>query len=207
VDATLVEVLEHGGGERGTAARAVLPGLARWGAAAAVAAAGGAVLVRGVRPVPSGAVEVTATEDLVVVLADAVAVVAVADGPSVRWSCSPSAVRAVVELLELPRSAVDRVARAVARTSDEAPPGGVPLMRALDAVVAADRQELAGRLHDGPVQELTAAQLLLDSALWGVDLPAGARDPLEQGLGALRAAIAGCRTLMADLREGGGQRA
>jgi hypothetical protein len=50
------------------------------------------------------------------------------------------------------------------------------------------------------VQELTAAQLLIDSALWGDDVPGSVREPLEQGLEALRQAITSCRGIMAELQ-------
>jgi signal transduction histidine kinase len=65
------------------------------------------------------------------------------------------------------------------------------------------RQHFATRLHDGPVQELTAAQLFLDTAIMElreqgvVDL--GDDSPLQRGAEALRAAIASTRALMREV--------
>jgi signal transduction histidine kinase len=70
------------------------------------------------------------------------------------------------------------------------------LLVALNDVAVAAGTQAAHRLHDGPVQELTAAQLLMESAL-----PADHEDAdgLVRGLEALRAAILSTRQLMAEL--------
>lgn len=70
------------------------------------------------------------------------------------------------------------------------------LVSALGAGLAADRGYLANLLHDGPVQDLTAAQLMLDSALL-----AGEPDPtgLERVLSAVQGAVRSLRGLMRDL--------
>jgi signal transduction histidine kinase len=64
--------------------------------------------------------------------------------------------------------------------------------------VQAERRRIAALLHDGPIQELTAAHLLLNSAIAG--RPDTANDPvLQQGLRSLEAAVESCRALMQDL--------
>lgn len=67
------------------------------------------------------------------------------------------------------------------------------------------RQRLAHRLHDGPIQELTAAQLFLDGLALRMEaqqVDGALRESLDRGLGALRNATAGCRQLMDSLRPG-----
>lgn len=64
--------------------------------------------------------------------------------------------------------------------------------------VAAERRDIAGRLHDGPIQQLTAAQLFFDTAL--MQMADDARHPLlVRGHESLRDAIASCRALMREL--------
>lgn len=67
------------------------------------------------------------------------------------------------------------------------------------------RRRLAHRLHDGPIQELTAAQLFLDGLALRMEaqqVDEALRESLDRGLGALRNATAGCRQLMDSLRPG-----
>ncbi|HWH31740.1 MAG TPA: histidine kinase [Egibacteraceae bacterium] len=67
------------------------------------------------------------------------------------------------------------------------------------------RQRLAHRLHDGPIQELTAAQLFLDGLALRMESDGAdpaLRQSLERGLEALRNATLGCRRLMDTLRPG-----
>ena len=67
------------------------------------------------------------------------------------------------------------------------------------------RQRLAHRLHDGPIQELTAAQLFLDGLALRMESDGAdpaLRQSLERGLEALRNATLGCRRLMDSLRPG-----
>lgn len=67
------------------------------------------------------------------------------------------------------------------------------------------RQRLAHRLHDGPIQELTAAQLFLDGLSMRMEaqqVDPQLRDSLERGLAALRNATIGCRQVMDALRPG-----
>ena len=67
------------------------------------------------------------------------------------------------------------------------------------------RQRLAHHLHDGPIQELTAAQLFLDGLALRMetqDVDPGLRESLDRGLAALRNATVGCRRLMDSLRPG-----
>lgn len=67
------------------------------------------------------------------------------------------------------------------------------------------RQRLAHRLHDGPIQELTAAQLFLDGLSMRMDsqqVDPQLRESLERGLAALRNATTGCRQVMDALRPG-----
>lgn len=74
----------------------------------------------------------------------------------------------------------------------------IALLLALEDAVDAVFVGVARRLHDGPVQDLTAAQLLLDSAL-SADSP----ELRDRGLVALRAAITTSRALMRDLLRAG----
>jgi signal transduction histidine kinase len=64
--------------------------------------------------------------------------------------------------------------------------------------VQTERRRIAELIHDGPVQELTAAQMLIETA---VTQSLAARDDamLQRGLEMLRAAVLSCRTLMRDL--------
>lgn len=67
------------------------------------------------------------------------------------------------------------------------------------------RRRVAHRLHDGPIQELTAAQLFLDGVALRMDaqqIDTVLRDSLERGLEALRNATVACRWLMDSLRPG-----
>lgn len=60
-------------------------------------------------------------------------------------------------------------------------------------------------MHDGPIQELTAAQLFLDGLALRMEsqqVDPALRESLARGLGALRNATAGCRQLMDSLRPG-----
>jgi signal transduction histidine kinase len=127
---------------------------------------------------------------LVVCVAPARAVEEVA----VVHSAAPGAVRALAEQLgvELPRAG---------RPADGLPRAVAALLVALDAAVAAARDHAAHRLHDGPVQELTAAQLVVESA---ASLSAADADALRihRGVELLRGAILSCRQLMADLAGG-----
>lgn len=61
--------------------------------------------------------------------------------------------------------------------------------------LAAERRAIAKRLHDGPVQELTAALLYLDLA--AADAPSDR--VLAKGLAAVRAAVDSTRALLDDL--------
>lgn len=66
--------------------------------------------------------------------------------------------------------------------------------------VTAERQRVAARLHDGPLQALTAAQMLLDSTLPALGgQSAEVRNRLEQALRAIRDANAACRAIVDDL--------
>lgn len=177
----------------GVVDRAVLVGLARWAAELTVGRAEAVALVGGMRTVPRGASEIAAPEGLVVLAAPEITFAAIGAGDVAHWSSRGAAVRAVVELLELPegsRSTVERALRC-------APPESaslIPIIEAIGEAVAHERHALASRLHDGPVQELTVAVLLLDG-------PHGGRAADEQGLTALRAAAASCRALMGALTE------
>lgn len=67
------------------------------------------------------------------------------------------------------------------------------------------RERLAHQLHDGPIQELTAAQLFFDGLSLRMDalgVEPELRDGVERGLGALRQATLACRELMERLRPG-----
>lgn len=67
------------------------------------------------------------------------------------------------------------------------------------------RRRLAHRLHDGPIQELTAAQLFLDGValrLETQEIDPALRESLERGIDALRDATVACRRLMDTLRPG-----
>lgn len=67
------------------------------------------------------------------------------------------------------------------------------------------RERLAHRLHDGPIQELTAAQLFLDGLALRMEAEgadAEWRDGLARGLDALRRATLASRALMEGLRPG-----
>lgn len=63
--------------------------------------------------------------------------------------------------------------------------------------VAAERRRAAAALHDGPVQELTAALLFLDGATLGAGAIDG--DLVRRGSDALRSAVMSCRAMMDDL--------
>jgi signal transduction histidine kinase len=67
------------------------------------------------------------------------------------------------------------------------------------------RERLAHQLHDGPIQELTAAQLFLDGLAMRMESEEVApelREGLQRGLDALRLATLACRDLMDRLRPG-----
>jgi signal transduction histidine kinase len=67
------------------------------------------------------------------------------------------------------------------------------------------RERLAHQLHDGPIQELTAAQLFLDGLAMRMeseDVAPDLREGLQRGLDALRLATLACRDLMDRLRPG-----
>ncbi len=69
--------------------------------------------------------------------------------------------------------------------------------------VTAERQRLAEQLLDGPLQSLTAAQLLLDSTLPLLhEMSPEVRNRLEQALGAVRDANAACRAMLDELVAG-----
>lgn len=125
------------------------------------------------------------------------------DPAEVVWTTDPGAVRGVLESLTDVAASSREAAAALGSVSDAASSVDVgSLIGGLAASVAADRQALAAALHDGPVQHLTAAQLLLDSAMWsGQEIPPTAREPIEQGLAALLQGIGGCRDLMRRLAE------
>jgi signal transduction histidine kinase len=70
----------------------------------------------------------------------------------------------------------------------------------MDDSVRDERRRLAARLHDGPLQSLTAAQLLLDSTLpLLTGMPVEARNRLEQALAGVRDANGACRALVDEL--------
>jgi signal transduction histidine kinase len=188
------------GARGGEADIAMLDGLAWWGAVLATTAPGIA-LVAGVEPAPPGATALEAPGPVVAVASPVVAFAAVGDGPVARWAAGGDAVRAVLDVVGPPAGsgAVAEAALAGAPADGGFDVGAV--VAALGAAVRGDRARTSARLHDGPVQELTAATLLLDSALWGQAIDADAREPVEQGLAALRAAISSCRALMTDLRR------
>jgi signal transduction histidine kinase len=190
---------------------AVLPGLVRWALAVAGGSDPGAgvVVVAGPGPLPDGAVAGRADGPLLAVAAPGRALVAAAEGERAVWSDDPSAV--LVVLRAVAPEAAERAgelldggpaARATGEHGEHARAAGpdpAALIAALAAAVGAAGQRAAARLHDGPVQQLTAAHLLLDSALLGAELPAGTAETVEQGVTALREAIAACRALMAEL--------
>lgn len=67
------------------------------------------------------------------------------------------------------------------------------------------RERLSHQLHDGPIQELTAAQLFLDGLAMRMETEGAApelREGLQRGLDALRLATLACRDLMDRLRPG-----
>jgi len=67
------------------------------------------------------------------------------------------------------------------------------------------RQDLAHRLHDGPIQELTAAQLFIEGVVLRLEAEGGdesIQQSLQRGLTALKAATLGCRALMENLGPG-----
>jgi signal transduction histidine kinase len=184
---------------------AMLHGLATW--AAAVARPWGTVLVGGADDLDLPGQPLAAAgldgHRVVVAAADSMVLAAVA-GADAAGVCSgsPAAVEAVVKALadggagEGQRPDLEAIRDTL---QDAAPADVAPLVDALAAAVRTDRRATASRIHDGPVQELTAAQLLLDSATWGAQLPASVNDPLQQGISALRSAIGGCRAIMAWL--------
>ena len=67
--------------------------------------------------------------------------------------------------------------------------------------VAAERRRIAKLLHDGPVQELTATQLFLESAL-GEQPAIGENAMMQRATHALERAITSCRALMGELAGG-----
>ena len=70
----------------------------------------------------------------------------------------------------------------------------------MDDAVAVERRRLAAQMHDGPLQSLTAAQLLLDSTVPLItQMPAEVRNRLEQAMAAMRDANAACRARIDDL--------
>lgn len=76
--------------------------------------------------------------------------------------------------------------------------------RGVSELLANEREALAKRLHAGPVQDLTAAQLLIDATLLrigqhGFDEQAHAT--LQRLHATLQAATRSCRRLMADLES------
>lgn len=197
----LVEAMRRsdGGASGGTASLGVLPGAAQWAAGHVGGGSDAVVLVAGIEPRPIGAIEVGGPTALVIAAAPDLAFVAVGDGDRIAWSPDLGAVRAVVEAIDLPPGAGAVVEQALARAPEA---GGLPVgpvLAALEAVIGAERRGIATRLHDGPVQELTAAQLLLDSALWADGLPDAVRGTLERGLAALGMAMESCRRLMGEL--------
>jgi signal transduction histidine kinase len=187
-------------GSSGEVVAGVLPGLARWAVDRAGDALDAAAVVGGLANPPVGAIAVEGDGAVVVLACRDTALVAVADGPRAVWAEGAAAVRAALGHLALPPGAGARVEQAVARAPEAGGRDAGPVLAALDAAVSAERAALAATIHDRPVQELTAAQLLIDSALWGDDVPGSVREPLEQGLEALRQAITSCRGIMAELQ-------
>ncbi len=186
--------------DSGRVLRAVLRGVATWASAVTAGDARSVVLVAGVDAPPAAHV-VDADAALVVAVGPDVALVAVADGqePLATWACGGAAVQDLLARLVIPPGSVALVEQAVGAAPVTGGRASGALLEAMDAVLAHERASLAARLHDGPVQDLTAAQLLLDSALWAGDIPPEVRGTLDQGLDALRSAITAARGLMGDL--------
>lgn len=66
-----------------------------------------------------------------------------------------------------------------------------------------DPQQVAARLHDGPLQTMTAARLQLDALTsMGVALPPQAVGHIRAALAAVEEAGAQCRAIMNELRVG-----
>jgi signal transduction histidine kinase len=200
---TYVELIRSGdphAQERHVAA-SVLAGLARWAAGQGGVASAGVARRRGV--------EAARDERGAIVVASGPALAFAAASPAgspeaLTWTTDVGAVRQVAEALrgdEALSAGAAEVLRSLP-TPDEVQVDVASAVEAIGAAVDADRQQVAARLHDGPVQHLTAAQLLLDSAMWsGEDIPDAARAPIEQGLAALLQGIGGCREIMRELAE------
>lgn len=178
-----------------------LAGLARWAAHQGAVASAGLAHGRGGGSTPEdrGAIVVAAGPAL------AFAAASLAGTPEVlAWTTHVGAVREVAEAVA-GEEALSAGAAEVLRSLPAPHEAQADVGAAVDAIAAAvdaDRQQVAARLHDGPVQHLTAAQLLLDSAMWsGEDIPDAARGPIEQGLAALLQGIGGCREIMRQLAE------
>lgn len=193
----------------GEVLRAVLPGVVRWAEELVVGDARAVLLVGGVEPVPGGArlldlgpAQPGVTPDALVIVAGpdvALVIAATAGSPLASWAAGAAAIRAVLDDLDLPPGSGAIVEQAMAQAPQTGGHAVGPLLTGLDHALRRERQAVAALLHDGPVQDLTAAQLLLDSAMWGPSLSDDVLTPLKQSLAALRAAITGARGLMGEL--------
>jgi signal transduction histidine kinase len=190
----------------------LLLGIAAW--AAATSTGRGAVLVGGVEQ-PQGTARVpdAASDEQFVLAATGVATLAAVigprrergiDAPGGTLVCSgmPHAIAAGLEVLALRGG--DAIGAAEHESMQAALHGAevtpvLPLLAGLESAIRADRSSIAAWVHDRLAQELTAAQLQIDTATWGAELPAAVDASLTEGLSSLRAAIGGCRRLMAWL--------
>ena len=184
---------------------AALPGLARWAAELASTAQPTAVLVAGISPVPVGCSVVDAPAPMVAAVGPSLALVATVDPGSglASWTAELEAVRAAVAGLDLPGDSVPLVAAALEHATSADPRTTAAVVAGIETAVGSQRAAVAGRIHDGMVQDLTAARLLADSALEETG-PGPAREQLEAALRALRAAVDSSRVLMAELAPGRG---
>jgi signal transduction histidine kinase len=191
-------------GTGGVVSRTALAGIARWAEVAVGADAATLLLVAGLADPPTGALVVEHEDELVLVTGPGVALVAVSEGGAAlaSWALGAEAVRSAAALLDVPPGSAAVVDRALASAPMAGGQATAAVCEALEVALQGERREVAARLHDGLVQDLTAAQLLLDSALWSDALPGDVRSPLEDGLAALRSAISGARVLMGDLLAG-----